>query len=398
MPFLCRRGGYRQVPYRQGVLVAVACAAALAIALPAEGAETSNAEFVIIQEDDVFPEDLYAGAIRVVVEGTLDGDLIAFAAEDVVINGTVTGSVTAVAPSVTVDGVVEGSLRVSGNRLEIDGSVRRDVVAAVLSAELSPDSDVTGDVLIWGWKVAALGSVGGDVTGIQRDLELAGSVEGDVDVAVNGLEVVDDLNVGGDFGYRSGNEAAGLDQLTAGGAVVAKEPLPPNIRVRALNILGRFMVILFLSIAALTTAYGWPTRISRAVAEVGRAPLRRWLVGGLIVFAPLLAVAVTALIFALAPATAAFPLLVVLAPVILALFGLSFALALVAGAPVVGWLGGVIFKRFDIYGAILTGSIAVGIAWYLPLLGWLVPLIVLPLGLGAWLATWRQEATVSTGV
>lgn len=380
---------------RNALLAAGVCAVVLALALPAVAAETSNAEFVIIPEGDVFPEDLYAGAIRVVVNGTLDGDLVAFAAEDVVITGTVTGSVTAVAPSVRVEGNVEGSLRVSGNRLEIDGSVGRDVVAAVFSAGLGPDSDVGGDVLIWGRDVAALGSVGGDVQGAQRNLELAGSIDGDVDVAVSRLTVVGALNVDGDFGYRSGNEAIGLGQVTAEGTIVAKEPLPPNIRVRALTLLGRFMVFLFLSIGALTTAYGWPARTSKAVAEVGRVPIRRWLVGALIVFAPIIAVAVTVLIVGVAPAAAAFPLLLVLIPLILALFGLSFALALVAGAPVVGWLGGVMFRRFELYGAILAGSVAVGVVWYLPWLGWLVPLVVLPLGLGAWLATWRQEATAS---
>lgn len=370
-------------------------AVVLAMALPALAAETSNAEFVIIQEDDVFPEDLYAGAIRVVVNGTLDGDLVAFAAEDVVITGTVTGSVTAVAPSVRVDGNVEGSLRVSGTRVEIDGTVEGDVVAAVFGAELGPDSRVGGDVLIWGWDVSALGSVGGDILASQRNLELAGSVEGDVDVAVTRLTVSGPLDVGGDFGYRSGNDAEGLENVTADGTIVAKEPLPPNIRVRALTLLGRFMVILFLSIAALTTAYGWPQRTSRAVAEVSRRPVRRWLAGAVLVFSPVIAIVVTALIVRLAPAAAAFPLLVVLIPLILTLFGLSLALALVAGVPVVGWLGGVLFRRFEIYGAILSGSILVGIVWYLPWLGWLVPLVVLPLGLGAWLATWRQDATVS---
>ncbi|HEX6220541.1 MAG TPA: hypothetical protein VF115_05570, partial [Acidimicrobiia bacterium] len=232
----------------------------------------------------------------------------------------------------------------------------------------------------------------------QRNLELAGSVDGDVDVSVNRLTVVDQLNVVGDFGYRSANEAEGIDRVTAGGTIVAKEPLPPNIRVRALTLLGRFMVILFLSIAALTTAYGWPTRTARAIAEVGRTPVRRWLTGVVIVFSPLIAIGVTALILGLAPPEAAFPLLVVLIPLILALFGLSFALALVSGAPVVGWLGGVVFRRFEIYGAILAGSILIGLAWYLPWMGLLVPLIVLPLGLGAWLATWRQDATRSLTV
>lgn len=366
-----------------------------AVAIPVTAAETSNAEFVIIQDDDVFRDDLYAGAIRVVIDGTLDGDLIAFAAEDVVINGTVNGSVTAVSPSVTVNGEVGGSVRVAANRLEIDGIVGRDVVGALVSAELGADSDVAGDLLLWAWSLRALGSIGQDLSGTQRNLDLAGSVVGDVDVSVAQLTFVDQLTVDGDLGYRSANDAEGLDRATVGGTLVAKEPLPPNIRVRALMLLGRLMIILFLSIAALTAAYGWPVRTARAIAQVSRKPVRQWLVGALIVFAPILAIGVTGVIVGLAPAAAAFPLLIVLIPVILALFGVSFALALVAGAPVVGWLGGVAFKRLDLFGAILAGAILTGVVWYLPWVGWFVPLVVLPLGLGAWLATWSQDPAVS---
>src|SRR5918995_2803031 len=108
-------------------LVALAGGAALFVmATPVLAAETSNSEFVIIREDDVFPGDLYAGAIRVTVDGTLDGDLVAFAAEEIVINGTVTGSVIAVTPHLTVNGEVGESLRVTGNRLEIAGQVEGD--------------------------------------------------------------------------------------------------------------------------------------------------------------------------------------------------------------------------------------------------------------------------------
>ena len=66
-------------------LVLVASGVLVVSALPAVGAETANSEFVIIREDDVLEDDLYAGAIKVVIEGVVDGDLIAFAGEEVVI-------------------------------------------------------------------------------------------------------------------------------------------------------------------------------------------------------------------------------------------------------------------------------------------------------------------------
>jgi cytoskeletal protein CcmA (bactofilin family) len=371
----------------------IGVALVFAIATPAPAAETSNSEFVIIQEDETFPDDLYAGAIRVVVDGTLDGDLIAFAAEEIVINGVVTGSVTALSPKVTLKGEVTGSLRMTGNRLDVEGDVGGDVVAAVVSARLAPSSRVDGDVLLWAWDATALGSIGMDLTGTQRNLALAGSIDGDVDVSVTSLTIVDSLTVSGDLGYRSEAEAVGLDMAEVGGAVVDKEVLPPNLRVRAIGLLGRILITIILSVAALSAAYGWPRRTERAIGEAGRNPIGQWLRGALVLFSPLIAAGVTALVLGLAPAAVAFPLLALLVPVILALAGVVLALAVVAGAPIAGWVGGVVFKRLDRYGAILAGSLMIGVIWWIPIVGWIVPLIVLPWGLGAWMRSWRAQSS-----
>jgi cytoskeletal protein CcmA (bactofilin family) len=386
MPYLSRR--LVLTILAGGLLVAAA-------ATPVVAAETSNSEFVIIQGDDVFPDDLYAGAVRVVVEGTLDGDLVAFAGEEVVIDGTVTGSVLAVAPRVTVNGLVEGNLRVSANDFAVSGTVNGDVVAAVVDATLWPTSVIGGDALLWAWSADALGTIAQDLNGSQKNLQLAGTVEGDVDVSVSRLNVVDSLTVGGDLGYRSKNDIEGLEMAGVEGAVVAKTPLPPNVRIRALTVLGRFLIVLFLSVAALLAALGWPRRTQQAINNVGKRPIRNWLLGALVIFSPLLMIVVTGLILVLAPAAAAFPLLAVLVPVILALVGIALAVSFVAGAPAVGWLGGVLLRRLDLYGSVLAGSIVVGVVWYLPFVGFLVPLLVLPIGLGAWISAWRDQATAS---
>lgn len=379
------------------VAVLIGIAFIAVVTLPAVGADTSNSEFVIIPEDDVFADDLYAGAIRVLVEGTIDGDLVAFAGEEVVVNGTVTGSLTAIAPRVVINGTVEGSVRASGSNVTVAGAVGRDVVAAVFSADLEESSRVAGDVVVWGWNVAALGTIGDTLSGSMRNLDLAGHVEGDVEVSVGSLTITDMLVVDGDLGYRSSSDAEGLANAEVGGAIVHETQLPPNLRVRALGLLGRFMVILFLTVAALTVAYGWPEKTGSAVAAVGSRPLKRWGVGALVFSMPLAAALLAAVVFNLAPASAAFPLLVIMLPVVLALFGIAFALALIAGIPTVGWVGGVLFKKLDLYGAMLVGGLIAGLVWYLPLIGLAVPLVVLPLGLGAWVASWDQAEAAATG-
>ena len=364
-------------------------------AVPAFAAQTSNADIVIIQPDDVLADDLYAGAVRIIVQGEIDGDLIAIAAEEVVIEGTVTGSVFALAPRVSVSGTVGRSLRVNGNDLVVDGAVGNDVVAVVLDLDLGESSSIGGDVLAWAWNMDALGQIGEDLKGGMRVLNLAGSVGGDVDVSVDRLTIVDDLTVGGDLGYRSNREATGLENATVAGTVVHKTPLPPNIRVRALGVFARFLVVLFLTVAALTVAYGWPKRTAAAIEKVGHSPWRAWASGASVVFLPVLLVGVTALIVGLAPAEAAFPLLAILGPLVIAAVGLVVALSLVAGAPVVGRLGSLVFRKLELYGSVLAGALLIGLIWLLPIIGWLVPLIVLPLGLGAWFLSWRDSSPVT---
>lgn len=365
---------------------------------PALAAETSNSEIVIIQQDDVLAEDLYAGAIRVLVEGEIDGDLVAFAADEVVVDGSVTGSVLAVAPTVVVNGTVGGSVRVSGGSLTVTGSVAGDVVAAVANVSLDEGSTVGGDVVAWALDMSASGTIGNDLRGSQRTLDLAGEVGNDVDVSVMRMEVTGELSVGGDLEYRSDHAGEGLDRAEVTGALVERTPLPPNIRVRALGLLGRFLTILFLTIAALTVAWSWPRRTADAIEAVTGGPVRAWASGALVLFSPVILVGVATLTLVLAPSAASFPLLAVFAPLTLAALGLVGALALVAGAPVVGWLGG-LTKRLTVYGAILAGSVFVGLLWLVPMAGWLVPIVVLPLGLGAWMRGGddRDERAVSPG-
>lgn len=358
-------------------------------------AETTSSEIVIIRPGNEIQDDLYAGALRVIVEGEIDGDLVVFAAEELVIEGTVTGSVTAVAPTVRVDGTIDGSLRVVGGDVRVGGEVGGDLVVAGFEVDLGTGSRIGGDVLAWVADLDAEGEIGGDIGGSQRALRLSGSVGGEVDVSVGTFVVSGPLSVRGDLAFRSDSEAEGLSQAEVGGSVVHRVPLPPNIRVRSFGLFSRLMVILFLGVSALIAAYLWPERTRAAIDEVGGSPWRSWLLGAPILFSPLLVAAAAAAIVVLAPATAALPLLLVLVPVLLALLGLALAVSVAAGVPAVGRLGAVLWRGSDLYGSVLTGTVVAGLVWLIPLIGWLVPLVLLPLGLGGWLRSLTRSPSVS---
>jgi cytoskeletal protein CcmA (bactofilin family) len=369
----------------------------LATAGPALAAETASSEIVIIREGDTVSEDLYATGVRIIIEGTVEGDLIAFAAEEVVISGVVTGSVLAIAPSVTIGGDIGESVRVSSGNLSLSGSVGVDLVAAAFSVDLDSGSEIGGDALVWALEMKSGGTIGAGLEGSQRTLELAGNIEGDVDVSVNRLTVSGPLEVVGDLGYRSPSEAEGLGQAAVGGVVARMTPVPPNIRVRALGLLARFLVVLGLTSTALLVGWGWPKR-TRLAGERARAQtLRAFGYGAVVVLSPLLLTGVAAIVAGLAPTAASLPLLAIFAPLIVATAGVVLVLSLVAGVPAVLAAGRALPTDLGLFGAILAGSVLVGVVWLIPIVGWIVPLLVLPIGLGAWLLSFREGQEGQTG-
>lgn len=379
------------------VLLAVLSATFLfSLGARASAAETASSELVIIRAGDTVEGDLYATGVRVVIEGIVDGDLMAFAAEEVTISGEVTGSVLTAAPTVKVSGVIGGALRSAASALEVSGSVGTDLVGAAISASLDSGSEVGGDVILWAVDMSGAGTIGADLEGTQRTIRLEGTVNGDVDVSGRRLTITGPLEVGGDLGYRSEADAEGLDQATVGGVVVHKSPLPPNIRIRALGLLARFLAVLGLTTAALLVAWGWPDRTRRAGDQARKQMPTAFGVGALVMLSPVLLGAVAVLLVGLTPAAASLPLLAIFAPLVLATAGLVMVLSLVAGVPAVLALSEVLPGNLALPGSILAGSALVAVAWMVPFVGWLVPLLVLPIGLGAWILSFRTDRESQT--
>lgn len=376
------------------LLVAVAFFVAIPV-LPAFAAQTDSSELVIITENDVVEQDLYAVANRIIIRGKVDGDLVAIAGQDILIEGEVTGSVMALAPEVVVTGTIGRSLRATSPKVTVSGSIGNDLVAVAGSLEISAQGSVASDVVLWAWNASLLGRISGGLEGAQRNLELAGSIEGDVSVSVRRLDIVGPLSVGGDLDYRSTEEAAGLDQATVGGAVVRQEPVPPNIRLRALGLVGRLLVAICLSALALLVVWGWPERTQRALDSLKSFPLRSVLIGLAIFASPLLVLGLAVLIFSLAPTTAAVPMIGAMIPLFLAMVGLVFVLALGAAIPSAAWIGSVLRKNVTIAGAVGIGAATISLLWLVPVAGWLVAIAVLSAGLGGWINSYRNSAPES---
>lgn len=366
------------------LLAAAVGSVVLIVASPA-AAETLEGDLVLIRESDVVAEDLYAVGNRIDIDGVVEGDLLAAAFGEVRIDGTIDGSVLVVASEVVITGEVTGSVRALAGRVRVEGVVGEDVAVAAGVVDSTAGSSIGRDLLAASWAVDVDGAVERSVEAFARSISVQGAVGESVVASSRSLEVGPDAEIGGDLAYRSSTAASVDDAATVGGSVLARRPLEPNVRVVALGLMLRVLLAVFA--AALGLVAVWTSvRRSEGAAEVLRSRGVAATAAGVgVASIPLLVVAVLAVLMSLTPPESAIPLVLATLPVLLGVLGLLVLGALVAPVPPAILIGNRLLGRRSPYARFLVGfAVIVALALF-PYVGrWLLAVVVL-LGLGSWL-------------
>ena len=351
-------------------------------------AATAESDLVWIVEDQVVPEDLYAVGNEVRIAGRVEGDLLAVATDRVLVEGTVTGSVTVLASRVVIEGEVGGSVRGAAGEVTVNGRVGGDVVVGAFG--LAVEGMVGRDVLAAAWSAAAAGSVGRDLRGLFRSLDLGGRVGGDVEIRADGLEAGRDVSVLGDVDYQAAH-LSGEEFLEAGveGSLINRGMLPPNIRIRGFRLMTLLFVSLVVLAAGLVIVRVLGRRAEAAVGRVITAPLLSLGKGLILFLSPLLGLVVAGVVVMSLPLYIWGPLLLVAAPFGAVGAGVWLLAVLVSHVPVAvatgRGLGRMLGRRWDLTPAYLVGAAVLLAALQIPALGGLAAAVVTGLGAGAWL-------------
>ncbi len=148
---------------------------ALSIALPVKAFEFKSGDIVVIESGEVVEDDLYVGAATIEVNGTIKGDLVAF------------GSNIILGP----DGVIEEDLIAAGQSVVINGEVGDDARLAGAILNLGENAGVGDDLVGFGYSLETESSsvVGGDLLFMGAQSLLAGDVAGNVKIGVGGVEL-----------------------------------------------------------------------------------------------------------------------------------------------------------------------------------------------------------------
>ncbi|HUU61864.1 MAG TPA: hypothetical protein VMX37_05715 [Acidimicrobiia bacterium] len=350
------------------------------IALPAAPVLGSirTANQVIVTEDDVVTEDLYALGGRTIIEGTVQGDLVVLSGE-VIVTGTVEGDVI---------GLVWGPARFAGEvgesvllaclRLDAGGRIGADL--STLAGEARVGARVARDVLVIGGSAEVSGSVGRDLRTQAWRLVVEGEVGRDVVARVDDMVLGDAARVAGDVTFRASDEVRVSDAAVVGGTLVQAQVLAPTWARAVTRLVGWLSVLGFL-VAGVALFWVFRGTAPRAVEVARERPWRSALVGlGVLIVPPLLAIPLFLTLVGLPVAV-----LILLFWVVGLFVGPVPAVA-AAGERLLGGRGGVL-SGF-VVGALLW---RIGL-WALSLVAALLYLMPLLVGLGAFtIAAWEAR-------
>jgi cytoskeletal protein CcmA (bactofilin family) len=150
---------------------------ALTFATPARAFDGRSGDRVIVESSEVVDDDLYVGATEFILDGTVNGDVIAFA-QTVTVNGTVNGDLFAAGQTVIVNGTITGAIRMAGSVLFVgeSASITKDIVSAGYSLEVRKGSAIGRDLIFAGGQMLMAGDVTRDVQTATSAFELRGTV------------------------------------------------------------------------------------------------------------------------------------------------------------------------------------------------------------------------------
>jgi hypothetical protein len=355
-----------------------------AIERPSITAERAAADTVLVREGDVVDEDLYAGGNRVLIEGTVKGDLIVAAFQTLDISGSVEGDVVGYSPLVVVTGTVGGSLRVAADVVRVNGAVGVDVFTGARSTVVT--GTVGRDIQAWTLSLDVRAAVERDILGRVFDrARIGGTVGGDVEITVRDLEVVSGTRIEGSLGYRSDREADLAADVEVGRAITRRDPVTPNVRVQAIFTLTG--VLVFLAVAGLGFLLFWlmPRTLQMAVESMQSRTFLALGVGLLVLVVPLVALVLVVVLVVDSSPELALPTAIIGLPIGVLLLGMLLFGLLVSPVPVLTVLGSKLTRRrrSTLFGY-LIGLLVWGLLLAIPAVRVVVTALMALLGLGAW--------------
>lgn len=370
-----------------GLMLTAALAAGSA---PAAAQETEAGTVVTVPSGEVRAGDLYAAGEAVRVHGRLAGDLVA-GAQRVLVDGQVEGDVFAAARTVDLRGAIGDSTRVVGGQVVVDTTIDGDLIAGGNRVQILEGTVIRGGVAAAASSLEIDGTVEEDLRAAVGELVLRGTVRGDANVIADRLDLAPEARIEGDLDYRTRLPLSPEAAARVAGAVRYEEPIDEDEDEGSAA--WSFLFWTWQAGAALLAGLLAVALLRPLVQQLASAIAGETTLGALLGFGA----------FLIVPVGAAVVMMTLVGLPIGIIAVLLFTVALyVAKLPIAAWAGEQLLARAGRPGASPYAAMAVGIlALYLlfeiPWLGGLFWLAATWLGLGAMVLSGRRYLTANGG-
>ena len=156
---------------------------------PARAAETvhGNPSYTLPAGQEI-KTDLFVAGDHVLIDGTVDGDLVVWAHE-VEVNGQVKGDIIAFTQELRMNGMADGNVRAFAQSIVLSGPVGKNLMGFVQSAEVDEKCTVGGSATLFSRDVELNGPVKGDLLAMAGTMEINGPIGGNVKVRGEGMRI-----------------------------------------------------------------------------------------------------------------------------------------------------------------------------------------------------------------
>ena len=192
----------------------------------------------------VLEDNLYVTASEIIIDGTLDGDLVAMGGY-IEVNGEIRGDVLAMGGGIVINGPVAGDVRIAGGGLTLNGAIDGDLVSAggggafpgavaipieldgrqiQQGTHLTARASVGKDALMAGGTGVIEGTIAGTLWAAMGAIQLDGTVGGDANLYSGQITVGESAQIDGVLRYTTDSAAA---PVIPGGVATSVEPVTP---------------------------------------------------------------------------------------------------------------------------------------------------------------------------
>jgi cytoskeletal protein CcmA (bactofilin family) len=340
-------------------------------------AESRTGERVTVGEDEVINDDLFIAGADIEIEGVVNGDVYA-AGQRIEVSGEINGDLIVGGETLIVTGIVRDDIRAAGETLTLEGATVDDgVMFFGGTLALEEDTEINGSVMFYGGELTSEAHITRSLRAGADTVEIGGEINGNVHAEVNRLEVQDGAVVDGNINYVSEREAVVGEGAVVNGEIERESPSRGNF--------GRGtepLFVLFSFLSMLVTGFVlfiFFARPIQATADIIRTrPLRTLAVGALVMVAFVPAITILFISFVGIPLA-----LIVLGLFIAAAYFSTLFVALTVGRLVIGLVRADKVTIPNPYLSLFLGLLIIFILFQVPYLGFLVRLLVMLLGIGA---------------